>query len=306
MIYILSTTVIQGIVPNAELAKSTGPFGLAYAQMFNPTVGTIVMALAVMACVGSLLGWQFTLAQTGKAAADERMFPAFFSKVNALGAPITGMVVMGVVQSLMALSTISPDPQRAVRRAGEPGRGHQRDSLHHRAVGACSVMMKAARRSPGDRTGATVVVAVCDALQRLRALRLGQGCGDGRHAGDGDRLRRSGGSSRRASHRSSRLSRRQRGLTVDESTVERRQNMQIARSGSLRGRRVRIAILAIAIVAALVRRSHRRRAATLERVGRRASSRSAIEPTRGRFPIGTSPANRPAIPSPSARRLPSR
>ena len=108
-IYILSTTVIQGIVPNAELAESTGPFGLAYAKMFNPTVGSIVMALAVMACLGSLLGWQFTLAQTAKAAADERMFPAFFSKVNAMGAPITGMVIMGVVQSLMALSTISPN-----------------------------------------------------------------------------------------------------------------------------------------------------------------------------------------------------
>jgi putrescine:ornithine antiporter len=108
-IYILSTTVIQGIVPNAELAESTGPFGLAFAQMFNPTVGSIVMALAVMACLGSLLGWQFTLAQTAKAAADEGMFPAFFSKVNPMGAPITGMIVMGVVQSLMALSTISPN-----------------------------------------------------------------------------------------------------------------------------------------------------------------------------------------------------
>jgi putrescine:ornithine antiporter len=37
------------------------------------------------------------------------MFPAFFSKVSAMGAPIVGMVVMGVVQSLMALSTMSPD-----------------------------------------------------------------------------------------------------------------------------------------------------------------------------------------------------
>jgi len=108
VIYILSTTVIQGIVPNAELAKSTGPFGLAYAKMFNPAIGSIIMALAVMACLGSLLGWQFTIAQTGKSAADERMFPAFFSKVNSMGAPITGMIVLGVVQSLLALSTISP------------------------------------------------------------------------------------------------------------------------------------------------------------------------------------------------------
>ncbi len=107
-IYILSTTVIQGIVPNAELANSTGPFGLAYTYMFNPTVGSIIMALAVLACLGSLLGWQFTIAQTGKAAADDRMFPALFTKVNRLGAPITGMIVLGAVQSLLALSTISP------------------------------------------------------------------------------------------------------------------------------------------------------------------------------------------------------
>ncbi|HEX2842709.1 putrescine-ornithine antiporter [Hyphomicrobium sp.] len=107
-IYILSTTVIQGIVPNAELAKSTGPFGLAYAQMFGPWAGSIIMALAVMACLGSLLGWQFTIAQTAKTAADERMFPTLFSKVNSMGAPITGMIVLGLVQTLLALSTISP------------------------------------------------------------------------------------------------------------------------------------------------------------------------------------------------------
>jgi putrescine:ornithine antiporter len=108
VIYILSTTVIQGIVPNAELANSTGPFGFAYARMFSPAVGSIVMALAVMACVGSLLGWQFTLAQTAKSAADDGMFPAFFGRATRQGAPIGGMVVMGIVQSVMALSTISP------------------------------------------------------------------------------------------------------------------------------------------------------------------------------------------------------
>ena len=107
-VYVLSTTVIQGIVPNAELAQSTAPFALVYAKVFNPLVGSIIMALAVMACLGSLLGWQFTIAQTGKAAAEERMFPSLFAKVTASNAPIQGMIVMAVVQSLMALSTISP------------------------------------------------------------------------------------------------------------------------------------------------------------------------------------------------------
>ena len=108
VIYILSTTVIQGIVPNEELAASTGPFGLAYAKMFNPMVGSIIMVLAIMACLGSLLGWQFTIAQTGKSAAEERMFPALFSKVNSLGAPVIGMIVLGILQTGLALMTISP------------------------------------------------------------------------------------------------------------------------------------------------------------------------------------------------------
>ena len=51
------------------------PLPTVYAQMFNPTIGKIIMALAVIACVGSLLGWQFTLSQTAKYTADVRMFP---------------------------------------------------------------------------------------------------------------------------------------------------------------------------------------------------------------------------------------
>jgi putrescine:ornithine antiporter len=107
-IYILSTTVIQGIVPNADLATSTGPFALAYARMFNPAIGSIVMALAVLACLGSLLGWQFTIAQTAKSASDQRMFPMLFGYVNRFGAPVAGMIVLAIAQSMLALSTISP------------------------------------------------------------------------------------------------------------------------------------------------------------------------------------------------------
>jgi putrescine:ornithine antiporter len=109
VVYVLSTTVIQGIVPNAELANSSAPFALVYSKIFSPMVGNIVMALAVMACVGSLLGWQFTLAQTAKMTADQNLFLKLFSKVNASNAPVVGMIVCGVLQTFMALSTISPD-----------------------------------------------------------------------------------------------------------------------------------------------------------------------------------------------------
>jgi putrescine:ornithine antiporter len=109
VVYILSTAVIQGIVPNAELAKSSAPFAAVYAQMFSPAVGKIIMALAVLACVGSLLGWQFTLAQTAKYTADVRMFPKLFARLNGLGAPIAGLIVCGILQTVMAFSTMSPN-----------------------------------------------------------------------------------------------------------------------------------------------------------------------------------------------------
>jgi putrescine:ornithine antiporter len=168
VIYVLSTTVIQGIVPNAELAKSTGPFALAYAHMFNPLIGNIIMALAVMACLGSLLGWQFTIAQTAKSAAEDRMFPAFFSKVSSMGAPITGMIVMGVVQSLLALSTISPSLSEqfgvlvnlAVVTNVIP---------YIIALSALMVMMKAAS-VPEGKYRTTVVIAVVAMLYSTYAI----------------------------------------------------------------------------------------------------------------------------------------
>ncbi|WMY74905.1 putrescine-ornithine antiporter [Buttiauxella selenatireducens] len=108
VIYIVSTNVIAGIVPNMDLANSTAPFGLAFAQMFTPTVGKIIMALMIMSCVGSLLGWQFTIAQVFKSSADEGYFPKIFSKLTKAEAPVKGMIVIVIIQSVLSLMTISP------------------------------------------------------------------------------------------------------------------------------------------------------------------------------------------------------
>ena len=108
IIYIVSTNVIAGIVPNLELANSTAPFGLAFAHMFNETIGKVIMGLMVMSCFGSLLGWQFTIAQVFKSSAEEGYFPAFFKKVTSKDAPIVGMVTITALQTLLSLMTISP------------------------------------------------------------------------------------------------------------------------------------------------------------------------------------------------------
>ncbi|QCT19530.1 putrescine-ornithine antiporter [Jejubacter calystegiae] len=109
VVYIASTSVIQGIIPNEVLATSDAPFGLVFSMMFNPIVGQVVTALAVTACIGSLLGWQFTNAQVSKAAADDHLFPAIFSKISKDDAPVAGMLIMLVLELLLATMTISPN-----------------------------------------------------------------------------------------------------------------------------------------------------------------------------------------------------
>jgi len=109
IIYIVSTNVIAGIVDNPELASSTAPFGLVFAKMFNPLVGSVVMGLMVLACIGSLLGWQFTIAQVFKSSADTGYFLPIFAKANRAGTPIVGMLILLAGQTALGFLTISPD-----------------------------------------------------------------------------------------------------------------------------------------------------------------------------------------------------
>lgn len=108
-LYILSTNVIFGIVDHQDLAASNGPFGLAFSTMFNPVVGQIVLALMVISCFGSLLGWQFTIAEVARSMAKVHMMPSIFAKLTKAGAPVMGMVIITLAQTALALMTMSPE-----------------------------------------------------------------------------------------------------------------------------------------------------------------------------------------------------
>lgn len=108
-IYIASTNLIQGIVDNSSLVKSTAPFGTAFSYMFNPTIGVIVMIMLTFSCWGSLLTWQFTLAEVFRSSAKAGYFPKIFRKRNRFGAPVWGMLIILMGQLLLSLMTISPN-----------------------------------------------------------------------------------------------------------------------------------------------------------------------------------------------------
>ena len=136
--------------------------------MFTPTVGKIVMGLMVMSCFGSLLGWQFTIANVFKQSADEGLFPKLFSKITSKDAPVVGMVTITIIQSLLALMTMSESLNE------------QFEVLVNLAVvtniipyllsmAAIIVILKSAGRAGGELSG-TTFIAFIGSLYSLYAL----------------------------------------------------------------------------------------------------------------------------------------
>ena len=108
VLYIGSTQLIQGIIPGSQLANSTAPFGLVFAHMFNHTVGKVVVGMMVISCFGSLFSWQFTIAEVARSCAADGYFPRLFTRMNKLGAPVVGILVITGFQSLLSFMTVSP------------------------------------------------------------------------------------------------------------------------------------------------------------------------------------------------------
>jgi arginine:agmatine antiporter len=108
VIYVLSSTVIMGLVSNEDLRTSHAPFADA-ARMAVGTWGGIVISIcAVLKSVGSLGGWMMLVGQSGKAAADDGMFPRIFAAVNKHGVPGYGLVIVSILMTVMLFATMSP------------------------------------------------------------------------------------------------------------------------------------------------------------------------------------------------------
>jgi arginine:agmatine antiporter len=108
VVYVLSSTVIMGLLPNDELRRSHAPFAEA-ARIAIGTPGVVIVAIcAVLKSVGSLGGWMLLVGQSSKAAADDGMFPQVFAKLNRHGVPGKGLVIVGVLMTIVLFATMSP------------------------------------------------------------------------------------------------------------------------------------------------------------------------------------------------------
>lgn len=108
VVYVLSSTVIMGIIPNAELQTSHAPFAVAARLVVGDTGAILISLCAILKSVGSLGGWMLLVGQSAKAAADDGMFPAAFARLNRNGVPARGLVIVGVLMTIVLFATMSP------------------------------------------------------------------------------------------------------------------------------------------------------------------------------------------------------
>lgn len=101
IIYILSSTVVMGLIPPESLKTSPSPFADAAALMWGENARYLVAIGAIISTFGALNGWILMQGQVPAAAASDGIFPKVFARKNRFGMPTTGPLISSVLVSVM-------------------------------------------------------------------------------------------------------------------------------------------------------------------------------------------------------------
>ncbi|MBB2497200.1 amino acid permease [Aquipseudomonas ullengensis] len=103
VVYILSITAVQGVLPPSVLAHSTAPFADAARVMLGDWGYYFIAGGAVVACLGALNGWVLLQGQIPMATARDGLLPEALAKTNKHGVPANGLLISGVLVTLLVL-----------------------------------------------------------------------------------------------------------------------------------------------------------------------------------------------------------
>ena len=106
-IYMLSTTVVFGTVPNEQLQQSTAPFSDSVSTMLGSSGSTVIAVVAVISTLGAMNGLILLAGQVPMAAAFDHLAPRLFGRTNAMGAPVAGLIVSGILAGVLVFFNFS-------------------------------------------------------------------------------------------------------------------------------------------------------------------------------------------------------
>ena len=103
-VYVLGSVVVMGIIPPEILINSNAPFADA-AEIIGGTGLRYVVAIgAIISTFGALNGWILMQGQIPLSAADDKLFPAAFSKLNVNGSPVFGLILSSVIVCVILIT----------------------------------------------------------------------------------------------------------------------------------------------------------------------------------------------------------
>lgn len=108
VIYLVSSVLMMGIVPAAQMAASSAPFALVAGQMFGAWAIPIIAAAAALKATGTLGGWMLVSGESGARAAQRGFLPPVFSRLRANGSAGWGLLIIASSMTVIAFLTSAP------------------------------------------------------------------------------------------------------------------------------------------------------------------------------------------------------
>ncbi|MEO7917703.1 MAG: amino acid permease, partial [Dokdonella sp.] len=96
VVYLLSSVLVMGIVPAAELAASSAPFALVAATIFGPWAGVMIALAATLKATGTLGGWMLVAGESGARAAQRGFLPSLFGRLRSNGSAGWGLLFITI------------------------------------------------------------------------------------------------------------------------------------------------------------------------------------------------------------------
>jgi APA family basic amino acid/polyamine antiporter len=105
IIYILISIVAMGAMGQAQLAKSDAPLADIINASTNGTWGGTFIAIgAIISTLGATSGWILTTGRSAYAAAEEKLFPPIFAKVNKrFATPVASLIISGICANILLI-----------------------------------------------------------------------------------------------------------------------------------------------------------------------------------------------------------
>ena len=102
VIYIASTTVIEGMFKAEEIQNAPASFALSIQKIFDSKyAGEVVSILMAIACLASFLVWNLSSASAAKTSADNGFLPKAYSYTNKHGINSKGLIINGIIMTIL-------------------------------------------------------------------------------------------------------------------------------------------------------------------------------------------------------------